>query len=68
MLDKIAWFIVGVFAAGRLYFAELDHKYNTRKLTDGERTVIGIKGIEGKRLMLRTPKNGEATVLSEGVS
>jgi len=50
-----------------LYFAELDHKYNTRKLTDGERTVIGIKGMEGKRLMLRTPKSGNATVLSEGV-
>jgi transposase-like protein len=50
-----------------LYFAELDHKYNTRRLTDGERTVIGIKGMEGKRLMLRTPKNGEATVLSEGI-
>ena len=51
-----------------LYFAELDHKYNTRKMTDGERTVLGIKGIEGKRLMLRTPKNGGATVLSEGIS
>ncbi|MGP8173681.1 MAG: IS1595 family transposase [Terracidiphilus sp.] len=50
-----------------LYFAELDHKYNTRKLTDGERTVQGIKGMEGKRLMLRTPKSGDATVLSEGV-
>jgi transposase-like protein len=39
-----------------LYFAELDHKYNTRKLSDGERTVLGIKGMEGKRLMLRGPK------------
>lgn len=48
-----------------LYFAELDHKYNTRDVTDGERTVLGIKGIEGKRLMLRTPKHGEATTLSE---
>jgi hypothetical protein len=50
-----------------LYLAELDHKYNTRKLTDGERTVLGIKQMEGKRLMLRTPKSGNATVLSEGV-
>ena len=50
-----------------LYFAELDHKYNTRKLTDGERTVAGIRGMEGKRLMLRTPKSGGATVLSEGI-
>jgi len=50
-----------------LYFAELDHKYNTRKLSDGERTVIGIKGMEGKRLMLRTPKNGEVNILSEEI-
>lgn len=50
-----------------LYMAELDHKYNTRKVSDGERTVLGIKGMEGKRLMLRIPKNGNATVLSEGV-
>jgi transposase-like protein len=50
-----------------LYLAELDHKYNTRKVTDGERTVLGIRGMEGKRLMLRTPKSGEATVLSEGI-
>jgi hypothetical protein len=50
-----------------LYLAELDHKYNTRKVTDGERTVLGIKGMEGKRLMLRTPKNGQATILSEGI-
>lgn len=47
-----------------LYFAELDHKYNTRDVTDGERTVLGIKGMEGKRLMLRTPKNGGAATMS----
>ena len=39
-----------------LYFAELDFKYNTRKVTDGERTVEAIKKIEGKRLMLKRPK------------
>ena len=39
-----------------LYLAELDHKYNTRKLTDGERTILGIKRVEGKRLMLRPSK------------
>ena len=39
-----------------LYLAELDHKYNTRKLTDGERTILGIKRMEGKRLMLRPSK------------
>jgi transposase-like protein len=38
-----------------LYFSELDNKYNTRKVTDGERTVIGIRRIEGKRLMLKDP-------------
>ena len=39
-----------------LYVAELDFKYNTRKVTDGERTVQGIGRIEGKRLMMHTPK------------
>ena len=39
-----------------LYLAELDHKYNTRKMPDGERTVIAIQRMEGKRLMLRPPK------------
>jgi len=36
-----------------LYTAELDFKYNTRKSSDGERTVQGIRRIEGKRLMYR---------------
>jgi len=39
-----------------LYFAELDYKYNTRKTTDGARTVLGIQTMGGKRLMLRRPK------------
>lgn len=39
-----------------LYFAEVDHKYNTRDLTDGERTVAGMRRMEGKRLMRRAPK------------
>ena len=39
-----------------IYFAELDFKYNTRKVTDGERTVDAIRLIGGKRLMLKTPK------------
>jgi hypothetical protein len=39
-----------------LYFAELDFKYNTRKVSDGERTVMAIKKVEGKRLMLKRPK------------
>jgi transposase-like protein len=39
-----------------LYAAELDFKYNTRKGSDGERTSQGIRGIEGKRLMMHRPK------------
>ena len=35
-----------------LYLAEFDYKYNTRKLTDGERTSMGIKMVGGKRLKL----------------
>jgi transposase-like protein len=42
-----------------LYVAELDFKYNTRKGTDGARTVQGIKKMEGKRLMLHPPKGAE---------
>lgn len=38
-----------------LYMAEVDHKYNTRKVSDGARTVEGIRKMEGKRLMLRSP-------------
>lgn len=41
-----------------LYMAELDHKYNTREISDGARTAVGIRKIEGKRLMLRNPKTG----------
>ena len=35
-----------------LYLAEFDYKYNTRKLTDGERTSMGIKMVGGRRLKL----------------
>jgi transposase-like protein len=37
------------------YLAEFDYRYNTRKITDGERTVGGTKKSAGKRLMLRRP-------------
>lgn len=33
-----------------LYLAEFDYKYNTRKLTDGARTEMGIKMVGGRRL------------------
>jgi hypothetical protein len=32
------------------YLSEWDFKWNTRKLTDGERAALIAKGIEGKRL------------------
>jgi transposase-like protein len=38
------------------YCAELDFRYNGRKISDDERTVKAIKGAEGKRLMLKEPK------------
>ncbi len=38
-----------------LYLAEFDHRYNTRKLTDGQRTVAGLGKVRGKRLMYRKP-------------
>jgi len=34
-----------------LYLAEFDHRHNTRKMTDGERTVVGLEKMEGKRLV-----------------
>lgn len=33
-----------------LYMSEFDYKYNTRKMSDGERTERGIPRIEGKRM------------------
>jgi transposase-like protein len=44
-----------------LYFAELDYKYNTRTVTDGQRTVQGITQMTGKRLMLRRPRTTKST-------
>jgi transposase-like protein len=35
------------------YLAEWDFKWNTRKMKDGERAAIALKGIEGKRLTYR---------------
>ena len=37
------------------YLAEWDFKFNTRKMNDGERAAIALKGIEGKRLTYRRP-------------
>lgn len=38
------------------YLAEFDFRYNHREGTDGERTIAGLRKIEGKRLMLRPSK------------
>jgi transposase-like protein len=37
------------------YCAEFDFRYNTRKISDTERTIEAIKGARGKRLMYRQP-------------
>jgi len=37
------------------YLAEFDFRYNTRKVSDGERTALAIRGAVGKRLTYRTP-------------
>jgi transposase-like protein len=36
-----------------LYIAEFDHRHNCRKMTDGERTDLGLAKAAGKRLMYR---------------
>ena len=35
------------------YLSEFDFRYNSRKEKDGDRTLLAIKGANGKRLMLR---------------
>ncbi len=37
------------------YLTEWDFKWNTRKLKDGERAALALKGAEGKRLTYRQP-------------
>ena len=41
------------------YLTEWDFKFNTRKISDGERAALIAKGIEGKRLTYR-PTNEAA--------
>lgn len=35
------------------YLSEFDFRYNSRKITDAERAILALKGIEGKRLTYR---------------
>lgn len=37
------------------YLWQFDFLWNNRKLNDGERTVAGVRGAEGKRLMYKEP-------------
>jgi transposase-like protein len=37
------------------YLVEWDFKWNTRKMKDGERAALALKGAEGKRLTYRQP-------------
>jgi transposase-like protein len=37
------------------YLAEFDFRYNTRKMTDMERSVLAVRGGEGKRLTYHQP-------------
>src|SRR6266851_2191314 len=37
------------------YLTEWDFKWNTRKMTDGERAALALKGAEGRRLTYRNP-------------
>ncbi len=37
------------------YLTEWDFKWNTRKMKDGERAALALKGAEGKRLTYRQP-------------
>src|ERR1700682_472268 len=38
------------------YIDQFDFLWNNRKLNDGERTVLAIRGAEGKRLMYKQPQ------------
>jgi ISXO2-like transposase domain len=37
------------------YLAEFDFRYNTRKISDAERTIEAVRGGEGKRLTYHQP-------------
>ena len=38
------------------YLSEFDFRYNSRKEKDGDRTLLALSGVNGKRLMLRDSK------------
>ena len=42
------------------YLNEFDFRYNNRKISDSERTLLALKAIEAKRLTLKQPKSASA--------
>ena len=40
------------------YLGEFDFRYNTRKMEDGERTMLALRKTEGKRLYYHAPSGG----------
>jgi hypothetical protein len=38
------------------YLTEFDFRYNSRKEKDGDRTLLALKGVNGKRLIRRDSK------------
>ena len=42
------------------YLSEFDFRYNSRQLKDGQRTMLALKGTEGKRLTFREPSKARA--------
>lgn len=42
------------------YLAEFDQRWNTRRLADGERALLAVRGAEGRRLTYRPLTNGGA--------
>jgi len=42
------------------YLNEYDFRYNHRKVSDSERTILALRATEGKRLTLREPRNASA--------
>jgi len=39
------------------YLSEFDFRHNSRKEKDGDRTLLALSGVNGKRLMLRDSKS-----------
>jgi hypothetical protein len=43
------------------YLSEFNFRYNERKIDDDERSILALRGIEGKRLMYRDSSVEEST-------